>query len=181
MTRLFVAIDLPESVKERVSALCNGLPGAKWVKPAQIHVTLRFIGVVGDGQFTAIRQALGAIEATPFEMRLSGIGQFPQKGAPRVLWAGIEASNGLFQLQEQVEQAVRSTGSDAPDHPFSAHLTLARFKTPPEAAFFKTYLDRNKAFQTEMFEVRQFVLFSSLLQPEGSVYRYEDLYSPHTK
>src|SRR4051794_19826404 len=91
MQRLFVAVDLPEAIKTQLKALCVDLVGAKWVSHAQMHLTLRFIGDANDTQQAAIQTGLATIHATPFKLALQGIGQFPPKGKPRIVWVGLES------------------------------------------------------------------------------------------
>jgi 2'-5' RNA ligase len=171
--RLFIAIDLPDTIKERLAPLCAGVPGAKWVQRAQLHLTLRFIGEVETAQFQTIKTALQAVEGAPFTIALRGVGQFPPKRAARVLWVGVDAPPALMQLQREIEAAL-----DFPpeERPFSAHITLARLKTPAPAPVVQRYLAAHAAFQTEAIPVNEFILYSSVLSPQGAHYRPEAVY-----
>ncbi|MCB9454247.1 MAG: RNA 2',3'-cyclic phosphodiesterase, partial [Anaerolineaceae bacterium] len=171
--RLFVAIDLPDAVKDQLDGLCAGVSGAKWVKREQMHLTLRFIGEVDAHQFKTIQSALGDIRCTPFEIALKGVGQFPPKGRPRVLWAGITAPRTLQQLVGSVEAALRETGIPPEERPFSPHITLARLKTPPPQEAVSQYFRRHGGFQTAGIPVTQFVLMSSVLARTGATYTVE--------
>ena len=174
--RLFVAIDLPEAIKGELSKLCTGVPGARWVKHEQMHVTLRFIGEVEESTFVAIQTALAGIQAPSFGMRLKGVGQFPPKGVPRVIWAGLQVPGELRRLQEEVEKTITGLGFGEADHPFSAHMTLARLKTPPHRDTVRQYFARHEHFQTDEFPVEAFIMYSSVLGREGSTYRREGVY-----
>jgi 2'-5' RNA ligase len=173
MQRLFVAIDLPEAIKAQLKPLCTGLDGAKWVSYQQMHLTLRFIGDADESQQTGIQTGLATIHATPFKMGLTGVGQFPSKGKPRVLWVGIEAEAGLNPLQQKIERIIREVGSAPDDHSFSPHITLARFKMSPSRENMQHYMERHQSFRTETFDVKQFILYSSQLTPSGSIYHHE--------
>lgn len=82
--RLFVGIDLPEEIRDQLKSLCCGLPGARWVKPEQLHLTLCFIGEVDGTTFLDIKEVLSEITFAPFSLQLRGVGSFPP-AASRVL------------------------------------------------------------------------------------------------
>jgi 2'-5' RNA ligase len=176
MKRLFVAVDFPEAIKAQLKPLCSGLSGAKWVAHYQMHLTLRFIGDADKQQEEAIKTGLAGMQATPFSVSLQGIGQFPPKGKPRVIWVGVQAEAALNQLQAKVEQAVRNCGFEEADHPFSPHITLARFREAPNGEQVERYFAHHQHFETEVFPVDRFVLYSSQLTPSGSIYTPEGIY-----
>lgn len=176
--RLFTAIELPDDVKDELAAL--RVDGRR-TKRDQLHLTLRFIG---DGleaaQFAAIKRALAEVKAAPFTMQFRGVGQFPPPGKgqrpkpARVLWAGIDDNPALAALYQQVEAALGKAGLPPEDRPFSAHITLARLDPPKDAA---TFLDAHRAFETRVIPVERFVLFSSVLAPQGATHRQEAVYA----
>lgn len=176
MKRLFVAIDFPEAIKSQIKRLCADLTDAKWVAQHQMHLTLRFIGDADDKQLTKIQTGLATVRTTPFMMSLQGVGQFPPKGKPRVIWVGVEAEPILSQLQEKVERVIRDCGFEQADHAFSPHITLARFRTPPSVEQVKDYFARHQTFKSAPFRVDGFVLYSSQLAPSGSIYYQEGFY-----
>jgi 2'-5' RNA ligase len=176
MPRLFVAIDLPDTIKDQLGALCDGVPGAKWVKRDQLHLTLRFVGEVTDVKFRVIQDTLNRIRAAPFAMAMQGVGQFPPKRAARVLWVAVDVPPELGVLQRQIETTLVKLSYPPEERPFSAHITLARLKTPPPPSAIQDYLARHSAFQSEPFSITEFVLFSSVLAPEGPTYRAEAVY-----
>lgn len=176
MRRLFIAIDLPPAVKDRLGVLCSGLPGAKWVRREQMHLTLRFIGDVDESGFGAIKSTLAQVQSPPLEMHLESVGQFPPKGKPRVLWVGVNATPILADLHQHITVTLDTLSLPPPDHPFSPHITLARFKTPPAPESIRPFFAQHAAFKTEPFAVTSFILFSSILTPQGSIYRHEAVY-----
>lgn len=176
MPRLFVAIDLPDDVKSRLAELCKGVAGAKWVTTDQMHLTLRFIGETDEKQFQAIRTLMNSIRGEPFEIALKGVGQFPPKGAARVLWAGLDAPPALVMLHRKIELALTGLGLPPEEKPFSAHVTLGRLKTPPNPESIRQFMNKNAALQSPPIPVREFVLYSSFLRPEGPFYRHEGVY-----
>lgn len=174
--RLFVAIDLPEEVRQNVWGLYSELPAAHWVDRQQLHLTLRFIGEADDKTFGQLKEALASVRSTPFPLALTGLGTFPG-GQPRVLWVGIEENEPLRLLQENVEMAVIA-GGGAPEHrPFSPHITIARFKDPPPRGLLASYLDRNRDFRCEPFSVCQIHLYSSTLTGRGAIHKLEETFT----
>jgi RNA 2',3'-cyclic 3'-phosphodiesterase len=175
MHRLFVAVDLPEQVKDSISAVCTGLPGAKWVTMNQLHLTLRFIGEVETDLFNTIRKTLGRTEESSFRLTLRGVGCFPSRKAPRVIWVGIDKNAALIRLADKIEQCLVENGLEPEQRSFSPHITIARLKeiSPHKAA---DYLDKNSLFNTDAFPVEEFYLYSSTLTPQGAVHRKEATY-----
>jgi len=175
MVRLFVAIDLPEEVKQRLEGLCSGVPGARWVRDRQFHLTLRFVGEVDGPGFRALAEALHAVRGNPFELSLRGVGHFPPRGAPRVLWAGVDGHEAVHELHRRVERIVRRCGHPPEPRKFMPHITLARLRGAPEARVL-SFLREHIALQTEPFVVDSVQLFRSTLAGEGSIHTVEDSY-----
>jgi 2'-5' RNA ligase len=170
--RLFVAIDLPEDVRELVdrgvAPLRERYPRARWVPVRNQHVTLKFLGATWPRLLDRVLGAVGAVAARhrPFETRVAGLGAFPSPRRARVLWAGLEDPAGRL--------AAIATGLDAelaaefpPERrPFAAHLTVARFDPPvrleddlPEIGL-----------ESRPFEVAWLVVYRSHLQRPAPVY-----------
>lgn len=175
MFRLFVAIDPPEEIRSALAAMCLGLPGARWIEREQLHLTLRFIGEVDGGVFQDIVEELAAIRAKPFAMRLKGLGHFPPRGQPRVLWVGVEANDSLIQLRNQVEKAVVRAGIEPEHRKFAPHVTMARLRETPLGRL-ANYLAGNAPYVSPSFMVTEFHLYSSTLAPKGSIHTREVSY-----
>jgi 2'-5' RNA ligase len=175
VTRLFVAIDLPDEAKDLLDALCHGVPGARWVRDRQFHLTLRFLGAVEGPAERAVAEALRSVRCEPFPLRLQDVGHFPPRGNPRVLWAGVERSAGLVELHRQVEKYVRRAGLGPEERKFSAHVTLARLNGTPLPRVL-AFLAAHAGLQSEPFLVERFDLFSSVLASEGSLHTVEASY-----
>ena len=175
MHRLFVAIDLPQEVKESLVALQGGLPGARWVGTEGLHLTLRFIGEVNSAEADDIHAALATVAGAPFMARLEGAGTFSGRGGPRVVWAGAVRDTALERLKRRVDAALRRAGCAPEGRKFAPHVTLARLRGASA--------ERTDAFVAHIapriaaeFEVTEFVLFSSRLAPEGAVHTAEAVY-----
>lgn len=177
MPRLFVAVAPPEEAGEALDRLCEGLPGMRWSDPEQFHLTLRFIGEVGQGTFYEVGEALAGVTHPPFELALKGIGQFPPRGIPHTLWAGVEDPSGAVgSLRRRIERALGEAGVPPERRKFAPHVTLGRFRTPPPEERLASYLFRRNLFRTKAFPVSSFGLYSSQLRPEGSLYTLEAEY-----
>jgi len=172
MPRLFVAIELPDAIKEQLVQLETHIPTARWVKPEQMHLTLRFIGEVAEKQAAAIKSALGTVEAALFELQLSGVGRFPlsERRAPRVLWVGITPQPALNQLQQHIEKTLATVGCEPEEETFHAHITLARFKTEKPLQQVVDFLEAQAHFRAGPIAVTRFVLVQSVLSPRGPTY-----------
>jgi len=175
MPRLFVAIDLPLHIRERLFSLCCGLPGAKWVNPEQMHLTLRFIGDVDSTVFKDVRDALLDVQSEPFSMLLEGIGFFPPRKQPRVVWVGIRKSEQLIQLRNRIESVLVRAGLEPEGRKYAPHITLARLKNTPPSKI-GAYLVHNGMFLSEEFSVGEFLLYSSVLNSKGAKHFIEEGY-----
>ena len=174
MIRLFVALEIPESVRTRLTLLQGGVPGAKWASEEQMHLTLRFIGEVDENVAHDIDDALAGIRAPAFALELAGVGEFGGKN-PRALWAGVRPNEALLHLQKKVETAIQRLGLPAEERKFSAHVTLARLRASPREKVVQ-FLTHHALFASGPFQVDHFVLFSSHLGSGGSVYHAERTY-----
>jgi 2'-5' RNA ligase len=178
MLRLFVGIGLPPELKLRLSLLCSGVPGAKWVEPGNFHVTLRFIGEVDEGRAADIDEALAQIRAPGFELALSGVGSFGSASKARMLWAGVEKSPSLFHLHQKVESALMRMGMQPEERRYTPHVTLARLKYAPEGGTtrLQAFLAEHALFKAPPFAVDRFSLIASYLTKSGPIYEDEAEY-----
>jgi len=173
--RLFVAVPLPEQLRSRLCGLCSGLPGARWVSPDNLHLTLRFIGEVEGHDAEDIDAALSGIHFPRFPLTLAGVGDFGDERRLRSVWVGVEANEMLERLQGKVEQAVHRAGQPPEKRKFKPHVTLARFKSHPGGRL-EHYFAERSLFRCEPFQVTDFTLYSSYLSHEGAIYSPEAVY-----
>lgn len=174
--RLFVALDLPWGLRERLAALSTGIPGCRWLPPESLHLTLRFIGDVPNWRAEEIDLALQAIKARGFTLTLAGVGLFEKGGRITSLWAGIERSPQLEHLQAKVETALQRAGQEPERRRFTPHVSLARLDQPANEKI-TGFIQGNSLFRAEPYAVDRFTLFSSQLGKEGSAYTAEADYS----
>ncbi len=169
MIRLFVAIPLPGDVRERLGLLAGGIPGAKWVEPANLHLTLRFIGEVEEPVVAEIAAALETIEAAPFTIELDGMGDFGSGKRLRALWAGVARNEALKNLHARIESALVRVGLEPERRRFTPHVTLARLKGAP-AARARRFIAENGAFRAGPIPVAGFSLYSSFLSRNSAIH-----------
>lgn len=169
--RLFVALDLDRSLRERLEAFLRAgrerFPQARWTRTEALHVTLKFLGEVPSDREPHVRQALRGVRATPLILSVSGLGGFPNPREPRTLWAGVPLTPPLRELAEAVEAALAPLGFVREQRPFAPHLTLAR---STHARLLAPLLREPAA---EWGELRAEEFFLYLSRPQQGVYQYE--------
>ena len=170
--RLFVALPIPWELKQRLSGLAGGLPGARWLTPDNYHLTLRFIGEVQGHQAEEIDLALAALRGRGFTLTLSGVGTFAKGGRDTQLWVGVERNPQLDHLQNKIETALQRAGLDPERRRFTPHVRLARLDNVAPAKL-AGFVQAHNLFRAEPIEVDHFTLFSSRLGKEASVYTAE--------
>jgi len=167
--RLFIAIELPNTVKRLLGGLRVDIPGARWVPPEQIHLTLAFLGEVDEAALERLTGELARIRVPEFRLCFSGPGCFPDRRRPRVLWVGLEPHPRLKHLAAVVQEAVLACGIPREERPFSPHITLARLRLSPSRGC-DAFLDRQPQQKLPPFPVREFILFQSRLTPQGALH-----------
>jgi RNA 2',3'-cyclic 3'-phosphodiesterase len=172
--RCFVAVELPEPMREEIGRLQSRIAtdGLRLVKPELVHVTIKFLGDVPQEKVGRVTEALGKVAFAPFTVRVLGMGAFPGR-AIRVVWLGLQ---GDFQaLYQSVELALKPLGFAPEARGFSPHVTLARVARPNEEMN-RRLGDRIADFSSSdlgSFTVDRFYLKKSTLTPGGPI--YEDL------
>jgi len=178
--RLFVAIDLPEDVRESLGGLQadlrrHDLPGLRWTRPEGVHLTLKFLGETPATSLAAIESALArAVRGVPsFRLALGAPGTFGGRRGPRVLWVDVEGElPPLQRLQAAVERELAAVGFAPEEREFSPHLTLARVPQPPPPGLAERLSRALAAVAAarDEFEATELLLMRSSLQPGGAVY-----------
>ncbi len=176
--RLFVAIDISPQVRDRIKQVqrqlqkeCN-LPdrAVKWVRPEQIHLTLKFMGEVDDRDVTSVCDVVTrtAAEFGPFEFKVKGLGVF---GRPaRVVWAGISRCESLLALQAKLDRELTRLGGPIENRPFAGHLTLCRVKNTSAG---RVLADAVAGYGDELFgtvAAPEVIVYHSQLTSDGPVY-----------
>jgi 2'-5' RNA ligase len=174
--RTFIAIELPERVKKNIELAQAPLKKTNafvsWVKPGNIHITLKFLGEVPEEKINdvslATEKALEGIKK--FRMSLKGMGAFPDFRRPRVIWIGAEnGEKELSYLAGRVEEEMEKIGFPKENRKFSAHFTIGRVKSPKNIETLME-LVKSSDFLTDEIEVNEVVMMRSQLHPAGAIY-----------
>lgn len=175
--RAFIAVELPEDVLTTLGRIQDHFKkyrlNFRWVRPENIHLTLKFLGNVQTKDIQKVERVLS--ELTPahavFELRGAGIGVFPNLKNPRVLWAGVGgAAESLRSLQKTIEDRLEDQGFARENRPFKGHLTLGRAKGGCDTRRVMEAMAACEAFAAPAFTVRRLTFFKSDLQKGGPVY-----------
>jgi 2'-5' RNA ligase len=171
--RLFVAIDLPDSTRQSLADLDPHVRGVRWTDPAQMHLTLGFFDDVANVVELVLREKLSAIDFGAFFLPINGVGTFPAKGAPKIIWVGVgKAHPHLFQIYKRVQEAALAAGLEPELRPWHPHITIARCRDVSAQALRK-FLQSNAELGAGMIRVDAFHLYSSKLTPAGPIHTRE--------
>ena len=174
MPRLFSALEIPSDIAGHLLRLQGGLPGARWIERPDLHITLRFIGDVDNPLANALDEAFQKLQFPKFNLQLSGFDVFGNS-KPHLLFAGVQHSEALNNLQQKHERICQMAGLSPEKRNFKPHVTLARVRAAkPEAI--ANYLSNAGAFQSTVFEVKQFALYSARGSVGGGPYVQEAVY-----
>lgn len=177
MTRTFIAVELPLTVKDalqdRVAALAHGMPEVRFVAPATWHLTLAFLSELADAQLAAARTATRAAVTgiAPFTLQVGDLGFFGPRAAPRVIWIGVGGDLAALQdVQRQLISALAANGLHCADR-FAPHITLARLKHPIESAAMQHFTTMQQPQPPgPAWPVAGISVMRSDLSPQGATY-----------
>ncbi|QIG79302.1 RNA 2',3'-cyclic phosphodiesterase [Stakelama tenebrarum] len=174
MHRLFVGFRPPPAIREALLAAHGGIPGARWQRDDQLHITLRFIGDVDMHRANDAAIALAAIRGPAFEVAIDGVGCFESKGRPNAVWAGIRPREAITQLHQKADQALVRTGLSPEHRAYFPHITLARMSRTAGSP--DRWLADHAGLATPRFLLTEFLLFESRLGGEGATYEAVERY-----
>jgi len=174
MPRLFTGLELPESVVGQMALARGGVFGARWLEPADYHITLRFVGDVDARTAHDIAETLDEIRRPPVRVSFDGLGWFGGD-KPRTLVARIKAEPALMELQAEQERRLRRVGVPPETRKFMPHVALARLRGVRAHAV-ADYLASRGALSVEAFTAERFVLYSAREGSGGGPYVVEAAY-----
>lgn len=177
MIRTFISIDLPEGIKKGISDLQDRLKRDEchigWVRPEAIHLTLKFLGEIDEKGMPEIEAAIR--KATkgfiPFNLRIMGLGLFPNLKKPRIIWLGInEEGDDLPRLQSGIEEEMEKIGHPREERGFKPHLTIGRVRDPSGLRGLIDTIESEKEIELGGFNAEEVLIMRSDLRPEGPIY-----------
>lgn len=174
--RCFIAVDIDHAVRKELAKLQQRLKRAhadvKWVKPENIHLTLAFLGNVPIDEIRPLEATMDSNlqGQDKFNMTFAGTGSFGKPRHPRVVWAGINDSPPLMELQRKVVAALQEANVAFDEKPFSPHLTIGRVKSSKHAAELIDELEKEKDTELGSVEISEVLLIKSVLAPGGAEY-----------
>jgi 2'-5' RNA ligase len=177
--RTFIAVEIPESIISGIRELQQGINDygvdIRWIRPENIHLTLKFLGDVEavdvDKISEAISKTVDGVASIP--LKAKGIGVFPDIKRPRVLWVGLTGQlEFLIRLQKTLDENLKGIGFRQEKRPFKGHLTIGRIKAKMNAKKFGEALMAFRNFESETFVADKIILFKSELKPRGAFYTY---------
>jgi len=175
--RTFIALELPPSVILLLEKVQEDLKSmklrAKWVRPENIHLTLKFLGNINPGDIDKIGEAMmdAVDDFTAIDLVARGVGVFPGIKRPRVIWVGLGGQiQLLFAMQRKLEDNLASLGFKKEKRPFKGHLTLGRFRPTVNPNTIRHIMREYANLYSEEFTASRIILFKSDLKPTGAVY-----------
>ena len=172
--RAFLAVSLPP---ETVRAVCRlqqrlkpDLPNVRWVRPASLHLTLRFFPEISEETLEKITQIMLSVECLfpSVFIRISGLGAFPGPSRARVFWLGVKGDPTLYRLYQFFDEQFAQIGLPGENRPFTPHLTLGRHRQG--LAIPRTILQQYEKIDCGTFITDRVTLFQSRLDPAGAIH-----------
>ncbi|MFA5375349.1 MAG: RNA 2',3'-cyclic phosphodiesterase [Dehalococcoidia bacterium] len=183
--RSFIALELPDNVKETVALIIKRLRPAqhryvKWVSPEGTHMTIKFLGNIYSSQISQITTIMktAAGKVPPLDLRLGGLGMFPNEQRPRVIWVALEGNTEpLATMQREIEKALEPLGFAPENRAFTPHLTLGRVRdnaSSDDRKEIAVVVKEKKIDYEASFTLREISLMKSTLTPTGAIYNRLD-------
>jgi 2'-5' RNA ligase len=171
--RLFVSLEIPTAITELLVRLDPNIQGVRWLSPEQMHLTISFLGNVSHDVEEELKKQLTGFPWKAFFLPICGVGKFPTKGLPKVVWIGVGTGHPhLFQLHKRVHEAAIRVGLEPELRSFHPHITLARCRDVSTEAL-RPFMKSHAAFDAGMIHVDFFCLNSSKLTAAGAIHTHE--------
>lgn len=174
-TRLFLALELPEDIRDALSSLSTGVPGAYPEDEDTLHLTVRYLGAPEGSRVRDLLERTRRLDLTRFPLVLSGFGFFPPRGEPESLWVGVEKSEALESLRSKIDGLATRIGFEADRRRYTPHVTVARLSDAPESRLM-SFIAGQALWKSRPFEVERLTLFSSHGRDWGREYRREEVF-----
>ena len=176
MVRLFIALKIPDEVKDKLLDVCYELSESselfKWEKPEKIHLTLKFIGEVEEELVSSIAKEIAFVEEyNSFNFNVTKFGFFFRNGEPRILWTGLQTDESVNRLVEELNERLSIFSIPVERRKFKSHLTMLRIKKNPGKKFIFNF--KEHSFDNRNFNSNEIIFIKSELFPTGA--RYTDI------
>ena len=167
---LFIAVTVPSTIAARLAALGGGIPGARPLPMENMHITLLYVGEIDAMLADEVCEALSAINHAPFTLKVSGVGFFGTRRAPRLLYAGVSPHDDLVMLHRKVENLLAPMRTSRHQRKYQPHITLCRLKNA-SCRRVGNFLAAHNLLESPSFDIHSFALHESHRHPDGSHYR----------
>jgi 2'-5' RNA ligase len=177
MIRSFIAVELPEATREAIYVVQEQLKqsraGVRWVKPAGIHLTLKFLGNINPAQVDDVAATAAQLvrDEPPLTLCAAGLGGFPSHHKPRVIWVGLQGEvERLAKIQAGLEKALEPLGFAREGRGFRPHLTIGRVKDRHHLQSLIEAMSTLELPEFNSFDADEIILYKSDLRPTGAIY-----------
>lgn len=174
--RVFIGIRIPEEIKEKISEVSRKLETkvreTRIVSPANLHITLKFIGETAGESIPRLAEILtkSLENNAPFTAKVKGAGVFPDEKSPRVFWIGVNSQGKLKKLNVDIETVLVLEGISKEENRFKEHITIARFKSTPKNSFLSELLEKYGETLFGEMEIKEVELIKSDIRTSCPVY-----------
>jgi 2'-5' RNA ligase len=178
LIRSFLAFELPPDMKRIVSRVSGEAKTSnldvRWVNPGNIHLTVVFLGSINRGDIPQMRAVIQGVvsQYNPFHISLKGVGLFPNRRRPRVLWLGLHGDiERISYLKDALQEQLTPFGIKEEKRTFKPHLTLGRFRKTGRGNYqLDDFLERYAEVSSPVCSLKELVQFQSDLGPGGATY-----------
>jgi len=184
MMRIFIAVEIPEPVKKKISHIVQELKGKvekiKWVNSELVHFTLKFLGEISEEGLKKVKEVILQIarEYSPFTLNIKGMGVFPDYSSPRVIWIGVdEGKEAIGKLAEKLDKELSKEGFIREKREWVPHLTVGRVKFLREKEKLKELIYSRENIEVGEVKVESLSIIQSYLTPKGSIYKTIEKFS----
>lgn len=171
MKRIFLAIPIPDHIKDQLFDIYNSDMDINWVKLDNLHVTLAFIGNIDYPTQLELHEELSLIQFSPFSIQFKKLSHF----SDRILYSEVDPRLPIKNLHQKITNIIMSLKIPIAHRKFTPHVSLARLKNTPENKIIEL-IKKNALFTSDLFEINSFSMFSSILSPKGPTYFEEMQY-----
>jgi len=175
--RAFIAIPLNPKIQRTIERIQDHLSknnnNVNWVKPENIHITLKFLGDINTEQINSVKQALANLcqNTRPFKVELSRLGAFPHIDRPRTLWVGvIDSKQQLSRIAVSLNKALVKLGFQSGQKPFTSHITIGRIRSQKNINYLSQIMSEFSLPADSIQNIKSVILYQSTLTPQGPIY-----------